>query len=318
MPIAPDGQAATIWFVLPVYFDVESFIILRKRLLDETLSVGGGTVDLEAQFVVVDDTAGRDGDTAQLAMHADTRVLVPPYNLGHQRALVFGLRTVAPEMRDDDIVVTLDADGEDRPEDLPSLLEPILRSGDPSSVALARRTQRQESLSFKIWYFFFRLLFRTLTGTSVRTGNYAAYRGQVARYTLRHPSFDLCYSSTFLCLDLERDFVPCPRGSRYAGESKMNAERLAAHGLRMLMPFLDRIATRALAFFVALFAVGLGLTGLILGIRIFTDAAIPGWTTITVISLAIMSLLALGNFVVLFAVFSQSRGITVVSGENDR
>ncbi len=315
MPLTPPATRTTVWFVLPVYFDVESFSILRGRLLDETKVAGGDTVDLEARFVVVDDTAGRDADLEQLAAFADTRVLVPPYNLGHQRALVFGLRTVAPEMCDDDLVVTLDADGEDRPEDLPRLLEPILEHRDTAAVALARRTSRQESPGFKVFYFFFRMLFRTLTGTSVRTGNYVAYRGRVARRLLRHPSFDLCYSSTFLCLDVTRHMVPCPRGSRYAGESKMNAERLASHGLRMLMPFLDRIATRALAFFVALFALGLAMTAVIVGIRVFTDAAIPGWTTYTVISLAILSLLALGNFVVLFAVFSQSRGITVTASD---
>jgi hypothetical protein len=182
-------------------------------------------------------------------------------------------------------------------------------------VALARRTHREESLPFKAWYLLFRILFRTLTGTTVRTGNYAAYRGRVARRTLFHPSFDLCYSSTFLSLDVQRHLVPCPRGIRYAGSSRMNTGRLAMHGLRMLMPFLDRIAIRALAFFLALFSAGVLASVVIVGIRLLTDSAIPGWATYTVLSLGVLSFVALGNFVILFSIFSQSRANSSTSEE---
>jgi hypothetical protein len=84
----------------------------------------------------------------------------------------------------------------------------------------------------------------------------------------------------------------------------------------MLMPFVDRIAARALAFFVALFLLGALASAVIVGIRIFTDAAIPGWTTYTVLSLGTLSLLALGNFVVLFAVFSQSRLVSTIDEDS--
>ena len=53
---------------------------------------------------------------------AHVTVLQPPFNLGHQRALVYALRKALPQIADEDAVVTLDADGEDRPEDLPRLL----------------------------------------------------------------------------------------------------------------------------------------------------------------------------------------------------
>ena len=59
-------------------------------------------------------------------------------------------------------------------------------------------------------------------------------------------------------------------------------------------------------------------TGVILGIRLFTDAAIPGWTTYTLLSLGIVSVLALGNFVVLFAVYSQSRGVAAIHEQEPR
>jgi hypothetical protein len=87
------------------------------------------------------------------------------------------------------------------------------------------------------------------------------------------------------------------------------------HGVRMLMPFTDRIAVRALTAFSAIFGLGVLLALVVLGIRVFTNAAIPGWTTFTLLGILILSFVALGNFVVLFAVFSHSRGISLANLE---
>ena len=96
---------------------------------------------------------------------------------------------------------------------------------------------------------------------------------------LRHPYFDLCYSSTFIALDAPIEYVPCPRGSRYEGKSRMNSASLVLHGMRMLMPFIDRIAVRALALLSITSFVGIGLLVSVVVVKIFTDTAIPGWAT---------------------------------------
>jgi hypothetical protein len=299
-----------LWVVCPVFLDVESFLLLRKRLLEV---VGDhDELRMDVRFVVLDDTAGDDPDIDTLDLLGDVRVIGAPFNLGHQRAIVYALRTIAPEIGDDDLVVTLDSDGEDRPEDLPRLLAPLL--ADPSDrkrVVLARRTRRHTSWRFKVMYLFFTILFRLLTGTSVRTGNYAAYRGWQARRMLLHPYFDLCYSATLLSLQLPIALVPCERGPRYAGRSRMDFSKLFMHGLRMLMPFIDRIAMRALLLFSITLALSIIMSLVVLGIRVFTDAAIPGWATYTLIGVVILSFVALGSFVTLFAVFSQSRAISL-------
>ena len=233
-----------------------------------------------------------------------------------ERAIVCGLRIVLPEIRDTDLVVTMDADGEDRPEDLPSLLATLIEEpADLTKLCVARRTQRQESLSFRMMYFVFRILFRILTGTTVRSGNYAAYRGWLARRMLLHPYFDLCYSSTLVSLDMDVTSIPCARGKRYAGRSRMNLIRLFMHGVRMLMPFTDRIAIRALTAFTAIFGIGLLLSLAVVAIRVFTSSAVPGWATATLLGILILSFIALGNFVVLFVVFSHSRGISLAGLE---
>jgi polyisoprenyl-phosphate glycosyltransferase len=305
-----------LWVVTPVYLDVESFLELRLRVL----AVLGEHVPQasEVRFVAIDDTAGRDAEVERLAALPDVRVLRPPFNLGHQRALVFGVRRLRDLLGDDDVVVTMDADGEDRPEDLPRLLGALLEAGPGTPrVALAWRTSRQESPLFRAGYVVFRTGFRALTGAVVRSGNFAAYRGRFAREVLRHPHFDQCYSATLLSLDLDVVCVPAPRGARYAGRSRMNYQRLFMHGLRMLMPFTDRIASRALLAFSATVALAVALAATVAGVRLLTDAAIPGWATTTIGLLVVLSFVALGNLLVLFFVFSHSRGVSLSHLEED-
>jgi glycosyltransferase involved in cell wall biosynthesis len=302
-----------LWVVCPSYDDVAAFTVLRERLREVVAASGLSFAGIE--FVLVDDTGGADPNARLLDELDDVTVLDPPFNLGHQRALVFGVRTVSGRLEEDDVVVTLDSDGEDQPEDLPRLLAPLLASGDLRKVVLARRTKRRESIPFRVLYVAFRAVFRLLTGTVVRTGNFAAYRGWTAKHVLRHPYFDLSYSSTFLSLPLELEFVPCERGERYAGRSRMGYGRLIMHGLGMLMPFTDRVAVRALVTFAVTTAAGVGLALAVVCVKLFTDRAIPGWATSTLLLLLVVSLVALGNFVVLFVVFSQSRGMSLADVE---
>jgi hypothetical protein len=311
----PEAIGPQCWFVSPVYEDVESFVLLRQRLL-EVVARDGRLRAADVQFVVIDDTAGLDPDIERLRDLPDVTVIEPPFNLGHQRAIVYALRTIAPELDDEDIVVTLDSDGEDRPEDLPRLISALPQGGGSlRSVALALRTHRRESLPFKILYFFFRLGFRALTGVFVRTGNYAAYRGWLARRILRHPYFDLSYSATLVSLKLPTELVPCARGTRYAGRSRMTYRSLVMHGLGMLMPFTDQIAVRALMAFSVTLGVTTVLAVAVVAVKLATSEAIPGWATYTLLLLAILSFIALGNFVLLFTVFSQSRGSALANLE---
>ena len=306
----------TTWIVSPVYRDTGSFRILRERLL-ETLAESPAVARGPVRFVIIDDTGGQDPEVDGLRELDDVVVLQPPFNLGHQRGIVYALRKMLPRFADDDAVVTMDADGEDRPEDLPRLLAALDEGeGAGRHVVLALRTKRHEPPLFKLLYRGFKVLFRLLTGATVRTGNYAVMPGSVAKRVLLHPTFDLAYSSAILALDMPVVFVPCERGRRYQGESKMTYGKLAMHGLRMLMPFTDRIAIRALAAFVFFGLLGFALALVVLFIKIFTSSSIPGWTSYVALSALIVSLVALGNFVSLFVLFSQTRAVSLASIED--
>jgi hypothetical protein len=298
----------TLWIVCPVYFDAESFQILRERIRGEVARLTFDT-PRTLRFVAIDDTGGQDPELAAVRALPDVDVIEVPFNLGHQRAIVFGLRKLAGRIDDDDWVVTLDSDGEDQPSDLGRLLEPLASSPHGANrIVLARRTERRESITFRAMYLVFTLMFRLLTGTVIRTGNYAAFRGALTKQVLFHPFFDLSYSSALLSLDLPATFVPCARGRRFAGQSRMGFTKLIMHGLRMLTPFTDRIATRALICFSGVLAAGIVGAAIVVFVRLFTALAIPGWASYILLGMFMISFAALGNFVILFVLFAQSGG----------
>lgn len=283
----------TCWVVSPMLHDTESYLRVRS----ETIAACAGRAD-DLRFLVVDDSAGTDPELSRLRELDDVEVVVAPFNLGHQRAIVYGLRLLADRVDDNDVIVTMDSDGEDLPADVPRLLDAL--DGQDVSLALARRTQRSESLLFRLLYIAFRIAFRTFTGTTVRSGNFAVQRADSLRATIGHPAFDLCYSSSLLALRRPTAMVPCARGTRFAGQSRMNAQSLMAHGVRMLLPFAERIAVRAMVLAVIS---GAALAGLFIALFITTN------TTVVVATAAVATLFttSLITFLSLFARFDQGR-----------
>jgi hypothetical protein len=126
----------------------------------------------------------------------------------------------------------------------------------------------------------------------------------VAKNVLFHPHFDLCYASSLLSLNLQIERVPCERGARYAGVSKMTYGKLLQHGFRMLMPFADRIAVRGLVFSAVLVPLCL------LGALLTALSGAPGWPWIFG-ALSLLGAGALGTCLLLFAVHSQSQGLSM-------
>ena len=283
----------TCWVVSPMLHDTESYLRVRS----ETVAACAGRAD-DLRFLVVDDSAGTDPELSRLRELDDVEVVVAPFNLGHQRAIVYGLRLLADRVDDNDVIVTMDSDGEDLPADVPRLLDAL--DGQDVSLALARRTQRSESLLFRLLYIAFRIAFRTFTGTTVRSGNFAVQRADSLRATIGHPAFDLCYSSSLLALRRPTAMVPCARGTRFAGQSRMNAQSLMAHGVRMLLPFAERIAVRAMVLAVIS---GAALVGLFIALFITTNTPV----VVATAAVAMLFTTSLITFLSLFARFDQGR-----------
>jgi hypothetical protein len=300
--VSEPSASPRCWVVSPMLRDTESFVRLRRETIDACADI-----DLDLRFVVIDDSAGTDPDVVVLEEFGDIRVLTPPFNLGHQRAIVYGLRHILDDVHDTDIVITMDSDGEDQPADVPRLLLALDAENVP--LAVAQRTKRSEPLRFRLMYVVFRLMFRVLTGTTIRSGNFAAQRGNSLAVTIQHPSFDLCYSSTLLALRRPTATVPCARGRRFAGTSRMNTYSLIAHGVRMLLPFSERIAVRMMvmasvsAAFLVAFLVAMASGA-------FGDSIGPATLSALVVLLSVFAA-SFAAFIVLFSGFTQASAIAI-------
>ena len=87
----------TLWVVSPMLHDTTSFLRVRDEVRASCAELGR-----PIRFVVVDDSAGSDREVDQLRELDDVGVLTPPFNLGHQRAIVFGLRRIAADVEPDE------------------------------------------------------------------------------------------------------------------------------------------------------------------------------------------------------------------------
>lgn len=166
-------------------------------------------------------------------------------NLGHQRAIALGLYH-AHEFTDAGTVIVMDADGEDRAEDVPALLEEFERGGRRDAV-FAARAKRMEGFAFQFSYQAYKLMHWLLTGIEVRVGNFSVLPREALTRLMAVSDLWNHYAAAVYRARLPRRLLPLARGKRLAGESKMNFVSLLIHGLAAMSVFSDRIAARLLA-----------------------------------------------------------------------
>jgi polyprenyl-phospho-N-acetylgalactosaminyl synthase len=104
-----DRQSHSVSVVIPAYFEEKTIANIVKRCLpyaDEVLVVNDGSTD----------------DTSVNAKAAGARVMDLPENKGVLQATQIGLQEATG-----DIIVTIDADGQHDPSEIPRIIEPIIK-----------------------------------------------------------------------------------------------------------------------------------------------------------------------------------------------
>ena len=276
--------------VSPVYNDWNSFFQLVNAL-----NSSHSGLDMTIHMFAIDDGSDEildfpeDGDFTGGNI-ARVEVLHLIHNMGHQRAIAIGLSEVF-QREDYDAVVVMDADGEDRPEDLFKLIHAFLE--DPNQIVVAQRTRRSEGWLFRRFYALYKLLFRGLVGTRVDFGNFCI----LPSIALERLAFD---SNTWnhLAAAIIRSNLPfrriqTERGVRYSDRTKMSLEPHVIHGLSAISVFSDRVFVRIMIVFSFLALLAFCGIVAVIWIRLFTELAIPGWATSTVGILLLIALQAL-------------------------
>lgn len=225
------------------------------------------------------------------------RILGLRRNLGHQRAIAIGLTYINQNFPGVDVAI-MDADGEDRPEDLVRLLEAHSQSGK-EQIVFAGRSVRSEGVSFRILYRVYRLLFRLLTGQSISVGNFSVLSAAILDRLVAVSEIWNHFVAAVFKARIPHTTIPTARGTRYRGRSGMKFEALMIHGLSSAAVFTEKIGTRALAVTSLFLVLVLIVIGAVIGIRLTTDLAVPGWASYMVAMLSIMAL----NALVLMGIF---------------
>jgi polyisoprenyl-phosphate glycosyltransferase len=265
--------------VMPVYEDWESAEMVCVEI-DECLT---GFPRIEATILLVDDGSSRTqaGDLARFIPKTlkSIKVLRLRRNLGHQRAIAVALAYFQQKLPGDAVVV-MDADGEDRPADIPRLVEAFEASDTPVTV-FAERGRRVEGFSFKLFYAFYRLLHVMITGRTIRFGNFSLLPRQHADSIVAYPELWNHYAAAVLKARLPYITIRADRAKRLHGESKMSFVGLVIHGLSALFASYEIVSTRLLVGTTLLGFVFFCLLLVVVAVRLFTHLAIPGWATYT-------------------------------------
>ena len=271
-----------ILFVSPVFNDWDSLKTLLQSL-DTILQEQG----LRADVLAIDDASSIPvKDTLQrlnLTAIDHVNVLRLRRNLGHQRAIAIGL-AYAETHYSADIAVVMDGDGEDTPEDAIRLIHACWAAGQ-QKIVFARRSQRSESILFKLFYRAYRSTYRLLTGFDIQVGNFSAIPFGLLHQLVVVSEIWNHYAAGVLKSKLPNMDIPTRRGYRYYGQSKMNVASLITHGLSAISVHGELVGVRLLMASCGLIVLTAITLLAVVGMRLMTDWAIPGWTSYLVVAL---------------------------------
>jgi polyisoprenyl-phosphate glycosyltransferase len=274
----PIGRGTSDVVILVPVFDDWTAFELMLRDLDRVLQ----QEDMLADVLVVDD--GSNSLQPEVLSSTDPKaiprldVLRLRRNVGHQRAIAIGLAFIHAN-RPCQAVVVMDADGEDRPSDVPRLLAQ-LQATDPSTIVFAERTRRSERYAFKVFYHLYRAIHRTLVGFGVRVGNFSAISFAALESLVAVAELWNHYAAAAFKARLPHVTVATTRAPRLAGSSRMRFVPLVLHGLSALSVFADTVGVRCLvaAVTLALMVVGAMVVGV--AVALVGNAPIPRWTVL--------------------------------------
>lgn len=260
--------------------------------ISQTIEPGRG----EIRIVVVDDGSTMAAEHCVLPALPQTgcieriEVIRLALNLGHQRAIAVGLSSIALRPNLDHVIV-MDSDGEDQPGDIPRLLDEA--AAHPDHVIFAHRAQRSEGLLFKAGYHLYKAMFHVMTGREISFGNFSLLPNSAVRRLVHMPELWNSLPAAIIRSRLRYRAIDTARGVRYAGVSRMNLQSLIVHGLSAMAVYADIMFVRVLVAAGTICAAALAAMTVVVGIRLTSSLAIPGWATTVFGNLLIILLLAL-------------------------
>ena len=292
-----------VYCLIPVYNDWESCTILLGHIVKQQEAQNE---NYKFHIIVVNDGSSEEQNLFNTSSDLPLTIVNLKINVGHQRAIAVGLQYIYNEINDFDYVIVMDSDGEDKPEDIIALLDKSSENSK-SKIVFAQRNKRQESILFKTGYFFYKWIFSYLTGQKISFGNFSLIPKGLLGKVVHQSNIWNHYSGGIIQSKIPYDTVLLDRGKRYKGTSKMNFNSLILHGLSSIAVYFDQISIKILK--LSLYGIALCFLSVlyILGEKLFTNYAIPGWASslVLIISGIILQLFSVTLIVLLLQLRSR-------------
>ena len=229
--------------LIPLFNDWKSV----SRLLNE-IDLEVKNWDVDVSIVIVNDasTEKRSGLEFNFKKIKAVKILNMKKNTVHQRCIATGLKYICKN-EDFERVIIMDADGEDRPEELNAFFE---KAKEHINMTITgNRFKRSEGIIFKILYEVHKLLTLIFTGKLIKFGNFSCLPKNHAEQLIQKPYLWNSYSSSVVKAIKDRTFIPSIRGLRYVLPSKMNFTALIFHSLAIISVFRSLVIMRSIIFF---------------------------------------------------------------------
>ncbi|HEY9852987.1 MAG TPA: glycosyltransferase [Leptolyngbyaceae cyanobacterium] len=273
-------EQLSILIVIPVFNDWEALEILLINI-DKNLYGKPFNVDI----LIVDDASTTpvfsNFISTPLKEINKIEILELRRNIGHQRAIAIGLSYIEENLYYQAVVI-MDGDGEDDPKDVIKLIEECHKQ-DFQKVIFARRSKRSETWLFKLFYIFYKHLYKLLTGHHIRVGNFSIIPHKIIPRLVVVSELWNHYAVGLLKAKVPYAEIYSKRGNRLAGKPKMNFVSLITHGLSAISVYGDVVGVRLLiaSIWLILFTLIAIVAAII--VKLFSNLAIPGWTSYIVI-----------------------------------
>jgi len=235
-----------IVILIPVYNDWESLNKLLSEINENIKSFS----DINFECIIVNDASTiQSSELKKPSNFLSIDLLNMKENRGHARCNAFGIR-YAFQNKEFDNLILMDGDGEDRPEEIKSLIEKTKEN--PSLSVVAKRVKRSEGLFFQFLYQLHKVITFIFTGKNINFGNYSILTRSDVEKIHSKASLWSSYSGSVKKNLKSFKEINSTRGLRYFGPSQMSLFNLVVHSFSIIAVFKYQVFLRSILMLIAL------------------------------------------------------------------
>ena len=225
--------------LIPVFNDWES---LSKLIKDISLQLKNYQND-KFKFVIINDGSTNSQPKINKPENIlSIKILNMKINKGHTLCIAYGIHFVLKNEEFDNLIL-MDGDGEDRPEEVLSLIKKNLENLEKSVIA--KRVKRSEGILFRSLYQIHKLITLIFTGHNINFGNFTFLTKKDLTSLSKEPLLWKSFSASFKKNIKNFAHINSTRGKRFFGPSKMSFFKLIFHSLSIIAVFKYQVFLRS-------------------------------------------------------------------------